>query len=324
MQPRKCSLDLYVHFLIASQKQYSGSELSRVAPGEIAHDAVSRWLKETPLTPKLVWQQSQSLISKTGGYLILDDTLLDKPYALKMALVSPQYSAKHHGVINGIALVTLLWADKSGALAPVDYRIYDPTHDAKTKPDHALEMLEKAARRGLQPRCVLMDSWYASVKNFKALTRRGWKWIAALKSNRQVSLVPGTYQRVDTLDWTKKTVRKVWLKAYGWVLVGKIVLQNGDIAYVATNDFSLTTPQRLAEQYHQRWDIETFHRGLKQCCGIEKCYSTLERSQRNHILCAFLAFIKLEWQRLKHHLTWYTQKWSIPRKAISAYLAANA
>lgn len=57
MQNQKCSIDLYVDFLIASQKQYSGAELSRVSPEPMAHDAVSRWLNTEKLTPQLVWQQ---------------------------------------------------------------------------------------------------------------------------------------------------------------------------------------------------------------------------------------------------------------------------
>jgi len=61
MQHQKCSLDLYVDFLIASQKQYSGLELSRVAPLEMSHDSVNRWLRKNKLTPKIVWKESQGL-----------------------------------------------------------------------------------------------------------------------------------------------------------------------------------------------------------------------------------------------------------------------
>ena len=75
MQDQKCSVDLYVDFLIASQKQYSGVELSRVSPRPMAHDAVSRWLSTEKLTPKTVWENSQHLVEPTKGYLIIDDTV---------------------------------------------------------------------------------------------------------------------------------------------------------------------------------------------------------------------------------------------------------
>lgn len=167
---------------------------------------------------------------------------------------------------------------------------------------------------------MCLDAWYTCVDNLKAIARKGWRWIGALKSNRLVSLVQGTYIPASDLDWTAKSVHKVWLKAYGFVLVSKMVATNGDITYIATNDLSLTDYETLKNHNAHRWHIEIFHRAIKQCCGIERCYSVKERSQRNHILCAFLAFIKLEWRRIKTKISWYQQKWFIARLAVTAFL----
>lgn len=316
---QKCNIDLYVNFLTAGQKQFSGVELSKVAPEPMAHDSVSHWLATKKLTPKLLWQQSQPMVNKQGGYLIIDDTVLDKPYCQKIALVKKQYSGKHHGLVNGISVVNLLWTD-GVKIVPIDYRIYDPSRDGKTKNDHSREMLTSAHKRGFRPDYVLMDSWYTSVDNLKAIDSKGWKWIGELKSNRLVSLVKGSYLSVSDLDWAEKPVRKIWLKAYGFILVSKLVTPNGDIAYIATNDLSLMDKETLKTRFAQRWTIETFHRGLKQCTGIERCYAVKERSQRNHILCSFLAFLKLEWERIRKAVSWYEQKAMITRKAIALYL----
>lgn len=319
MQHQKCSLDLYVDFLIASQSQFSGLELSKVVANDMAHDSVSRWLSKSKLTPRLVWQKSQSLVDRTTGYLIVDDTVLDKPYARKMALIKKQYSGTHHGIVQGIALVNLLWTD-SKKLIPINYRVYDPTRDGKTKNDHAREMLVSAKKQGFTPQYVLMDAWYTSIDNLKAVSRKGWLWIGALKSNRLVSVIQGTYVSVSDLDWTIKPVHKVWLKAYGFVLVSKTVTPDGDVTYIATNDLSLVDQATMKNHYDHRWTIETFHRGIKQCCGIEKCYAVKERSQRNHILCAFFAFLILERERVQHAISWYEYKWSIGRQAVRTYL----
>ena len=315
---QKCNLDLYVNFLTAGQKQFSGVELSKVAPEPMAHDSVSHWLATKKLTPQLLWQHSQPMVNKQAGYLIIDDSVLDKPYCRKIALVRKQYSGKHHGLVNGIAVVNLLWTD-GVRMVPVDYRIYDPSRDGKTKNDHCREMFTSAQKRGFRPSHVLMDSWYTSVDNLKAIASKGWKWIGELKSNRLVSLMQGTYIPVSDLDWTEKPVRKVWLKAYGFILVSKMVTPNGDIAYIATNDLSLDK-QTIKTHFDHRWTIETFHRGLKQCTGIERCYAVKERSQRNHILCSFLAFLKLEGGRIHRAVSWYEQKAMITRKAIAIYL----
>lgn len=320
MQKQKCDVDLYVDFLTASQKQFSGLELSKVSPEPMAHDSVSRWLSREKLTPKLLWQESQYLVGKRGGYLVLDDCVLDKPYSHKTALVKKQYSGKHHTVVKGIDLVTLLWTD-GRKLIPVDYRIYDPSRDGKTKNDHGREMLIMAEQRAFSPAYVLMDCWYTSIANLKMIDSRGWKWIGQLKSNRQVSVVRNVYVPVSDLDWADKPVRKVWLKAYGFVLVSKTVAPNGDVAYIATNDMSLENPETLKTHFAYRWTIETFHRGIKQCTGIERCYAVKERSQRNHILCSFLVFLNLEWERIQNAVSWYEQKTLVTRGAVAAYLS---
>ena len=47
----------------------------------MAHDSVSLWLSDETLTPKMLWEQSQHLVEQATGYLIIDDTVLDKQYA---------------------------------------------------------------------------------------------------------------------------------------------------------------------------------------------------------------------------------------------------
>ena len=320
MQYQKCSLDLYVDFLTASQTQFSGAELSKVSPEPIAHDAVSRWLSSVKLTPKLLWQESQHMVDRTAGYLILDDSVLDKPHAEKVALVRKQYSGNHHRVVKGIDIVNLLWTDTE-KIIPTDYRIYDPSRDGKTKNDHARDMFKIAHNRGFSPQYTLIDAWFTSIGNLKAIDAYGWQWIGELAVNRLISLKKGAYVHVSDLDWTRERVRKVWLKAYGFVLVSKIVFASGDIAYLATNDLSLADPETIKAHYAHRWTIETFHRGIKQCTGIERCYAVKERSQRNHILCAFLAFLRLEWERIQNAVSWYEQKLSFTRSAVTAYLS---
>ena len=322
MQYQKCNIDLYVQFLIGSQKQYSALEFSKVSPDPMAHDSISRWLSQEKLTPKRVWQESQYLIDKESGSLVIDDSVLDKPYSQEIPLVKKQYSGKHHRLVKGIDIVNTVWTNGE-KIIPVDYRIYEPTHDGKTKNDHAREMLGMAKKRGLKPQYVLMDAWFTSIGNLKAIDAYGWKWIGEIKCNRQVSVKKGEYVRVENLDWTSKQDHRVWLKAYGFVVVSKLVAPNGNIAYIATNDLSLEDAETIKNRFADRWTIETFHRGLKQCGGIERCYSTLERSQRNHILCAFLAFLKLEWERIQNSISWYEQKWSIPRMAVTAYLLGS-
>ena len=143
-----------------------------------------------------------------------------------------------------------------------------------------------------------------------------------VKENRQVSITKNIYVPIANLDWNKTLVQKVWLKEFGYVMAAKMVVTDDDIRYVVTNDLSLTDIDTLRKHNDHRWNIETFHRGLKQTTGVEKCYSTLERSQRNRIFASFVAFVKLESTRLRDGVSWYEQKAVYARMGIQFALSA--
>lgn len=321
MKKQKCSLKLYTDFLIANQNRYSGVELSRVSPVKgMQHDSVSRWLKSSVFTPSDLWQEVQSLVSVSTGYLVCDDSTLDKSYSKKNELVKLQYSGNAHGLIKGINLVNLLWTNGQEYI-PVDYRIYQKENDDKTKNDHFRDMLKRAKQRQFLPLYVLMDSWYSSVENLKYIHKTcNWQWITNLKSNRQVSVEKGNYVSIADLPLAEKQVRKVWLKEYGYVLVCLIVDQDGGKTYLSTSDLSLTNYDNFINHFQHRWAVEEFHRGIKQTTGIEKCYSIKAVSQKTHIFAAFMAFIKLEKKRKKEKISWYEQKAMIGRSSVSIYL----
>lgn len=325
MQKQKCSLKLYSAFLLANQNKYSGLELSKTTEN-MAHDSVNRWLMRSDFKPQELWSDVKKMVAADTGYLIGDDTVLDKSYSRRNELAKKQYSGNAHGLINGIDLVNLLWTDEDGGeYVPVDYRVYQKELDGKTKNDHFQEMLKRAKKRGFSPLYVLFDAWYASVENMKLITRElKWRFICNLKSNRQVSVAKNEYMSIADLDLAEGQARQVWLKEYGFVVVCKTVDKNGDVTYLATSDLNLTDYDDFLAHHDQRWRIEEFHRGIKQTTGIEKCYSVKSASQKTHIFAAFTAFLKLEKNRLKNNVTWYEQKARISRMATIGYLGANA
>ena len=325
MQKQKCSLKLYGHFLIANQNRFSGVELSKVT-ADMAHDAVNRWLARSSFTPSDLWSEVKKMVAVNSGYLIGDDTVLDKKYSHHNELAKKQYSGNAHGLINGICLVNLLWTGDLGEeYIPTDYRVYNKEFDDKTKNSHFRDMLKRAKNRNFSPNYVLFDAWYASIENMKLITRElKWHFICNLQCNRQVSVVKNEYMPIADLNLTEEQVKQVWLKEYGFVLVCKIVDKKGDVTYLATSDLDLTDYNEFFAHHDKRWQVEEFHRGLKQTTGIEKCYSVKSTSQKTHIFASFTAFIKLEKSRLRNNITWYEQKARISRIATVDYLRANA
>ncbi len=189
MNPPKYTDTDYIDFLIGTQKSYSCLEAEKVQPQvdvPPAHDSITRLLhREEPDTDKL-WYESKNQVKLESGILVIDDSTLDKPYSQKIELVTKHWSGKHHQVVPGINLVTLLWTDGDRHI-PCDYRIYDKDNDGLTKNDHFRAMLTEAKKRGFAPECICFDSWYASLENLKAVRDHSWRWLTRLASNRLVN-----------------------------------------------------------------------------------------------------------------------------------------
>jgi hypothetical protein len=93
----------------------------------------------------------------------------------------------------------------------------------------------------------------------------------------------------------------------GFILVFRMVAPNGDADYWEINDLGLTA-MKLDDIAHQCWTIEPYHRGLKQCCGVEHAHVRKATAQRQHIVLAVRAFVRLEAHRLRTGVHWYTAK----------------
>lgn len=315
MAQTTCTKTLYTQFLIAAHGNVTATALEGLFDEPGLHDRVTRWLASTRLSPRVLWEHVEPLVERTAGYLIADDSVLDKSRGPHVELAQLQYSGAEHGLVHGIDLVSLVWAH-DGNVIPVDYRIFAKSVDGKTKHDHFRQLLAQAYARGFQPPAVLFDSWYAANETLLLIRSFGWTWVTELKKNRLVSPRPHQRVRLDQLR-IPAGGRIVHLKGYGPIKVVQTVAPNGDVAYLATNDLTLTDVARV---YARRWAVETYHRGLKQTTGITKCQARRARSQRTHIACSLLAFVALEQHRRTTGQSWYATKFSIIQAAVQRYL----
>jgi len=318
--PKVQALD-YIHFLLAAQRVFTCTEAAVCQPQQPdppAHDAFTRLLTRQPPDTVALWQEVKPLIRCKEGALILDDSTLDKPYAKNMAFLTRHWSGKHHRVVWGINLVSLLWSDGE-ALLPCDFRLYDKPVDGLDKHMHARTMLAEASRRGFQPQMVLFDGWYASLETLKAIRGYSWHWLTRFKANRRVN--PDNTENVplSTVPIPREG-RRVHLKGYGFVRVFRTVAEDGDAEYWATSHLEMSEAER-EEWARQAFGIEVYHRGIKQCCGIEKCQAQREEAQRGHIQLALRAFVRLEANWLATGVSWYQAKADVIRAAIRDYLA---
>lgn len=321
MNAPRCTPEDYIQFLLATPKACSATEAARVqpaGPNRPAHDAFTRLLHRLEPDPGALWDEVRPLVDRSSGVLVLDDTTLDKPHARHITLVTRHWSGKHRRVVDGINLLTLVWTD-GDRVYPTDYRIYHKAVDGNTKNDHFRALVAQAHARGFKPRCVLFDSWYAGVDNLKAVRACGWTFLGRLQGNRLVRVDRGPPTPVSEAP-IAATGTVVWLPEFGPVKVFRVVARDGDTEHWVTNDVGQDEMTRVALA-ELAWAVEEYHRGLKQCTGVERCQTRMTRAQRNHIGWAIRALVRLEWHRFTTGISWFEAKTRIIRDAVRAYLA---
>jgi len=294
----------YCQFLLVTQTNYTLTYFAEHSE-KFSHDAVKRYLEGEKITARMVWENVKGqVVTSPNGYLAFDDTVLDKNTSFKIELVRRQYSGNAHGIIKGIGVVTCIYINPDlDQFWIIDYRIYDPDGDGKSKLDHVREMLDNALfDKHLLFRGVLMDTWYAERKLMMHLEDVGKVYYCPLKTNRLVNDTQGqqSNQRIDQLQWSlheQQHGKLIHIKDFPkghQVKLFRLVLSTERTDFIATNDIAQASAQGTQDVCALRWKIEQFHREAKQITGIERCQCRLARIQRNHIGCSILVWVRLK------------------------------
>jgi hypothetical protein len=307
----KTDIDSYCQYLLSTQVNYTCTYFAEHVEG-LSHDSVHRFLRDEKLTPRLLWEQVRPLITQSSyAYIIFDDTVLDKRHSRAMEMVRRQYSGNAHGIIKGIGVVNCLYLDPiKQQFWLIDFRIFDPQTDGKSKLDHVEDMLQSLKHRGVLYQTVLMDSWYATTSLMKYLIKEEKTFYCPIKSNRKVDDSSGKepYKSVEELQWDEQELAPGKLvKLHKFPLDVKVKLFRVEVSthrteYIVTNDVEQDKPQAVKQISSLRWCVEQLHREEKQLTGIEESQCRLARAQRNHILAATLV-----WTRLKQLAYAYSQ-----------------
>ncbi len=124
-----------------------------------------------------------------------------------------------------------------------------------------------------------------------------------LKSNRKVALSladkqQGRYVQVETLELEANAPLTIYLEGVDFpLLLVKQVFVNEDgstgIVYLVTSDTTRAYDD-ITTIYQKRWNVEPYHKSLKQNASLEKSPTQIVVTQTNHFFAALCAFIKLE------------------------------
>ena len=319
MSKVKVTAEDSIDFLVATPVNATGMEAQSnpVGSGEPSHDAYTLQHGLNPSNDAL-WLEVNAEVGLTSGVLVLDDKVLDKPYARKMDFVHYMWSGKHYAVVKGIDLLTLLWTDGERHL-PCDYRIYDKPNDGKTKNNHFWDLIDTPKARGFQPEYLLFYGWHSSLVNLRKIDTVGWRWLTRRKHNRRVNPDRARNRPVGDYHITA-TSTVVHLKNYGMVKVFRIISKDGTAEYWATNDPAMNELGRL-KLAEASWEIEDYHRGLKHVTNMENCQCRKGHAQLSHIGLALRAFQVFERYFFRTGYYWTATKKKILPKAVRAFRA---
>jgi len=294
----------YCQFLLSSQTNYTITNYAEHVE-QLSHDVVNRYLKEEKLTPQLVWEHTRDqMVMDESGYIVFDDSIIDKNYSKQIESVRFQYSGNAHQVIRGIGLVNCIYINpKTKQFWVIDYRIFDPERDGKSKMVHVKDMLNSVHyHKKLLYKTVLMDSWYASSALMLFISDLGKLFYCPIKSNRLARRADTDdhYKKVTELNWNDdelqsgKPIRLKGMPKDFAMRLFRVPVSTNRTDHVVTNDPSQYCSDDTREVCAMRWLIEQFHRELKQLTGVEQCECRKQRIQRNHIACAMLVWVRLK------------------------------
>jgi hypothetical protein len=312
-------LDIYSDYLISAFGPTTATGLAAMLDGTLSHDRIQRFLAGEKRTSADLWRIVKPhvrTIQRDDGVLILDDSIAEKPYTDENDIVCWHYDHAKDRLVKGINFMTALYHAQDVSL-PVGFTLIAKTEhyidkkDGKQKRrspigknEYYRTMIQQAVTNQLPFKYVLNDVWFASAENMRFVKQTVQKdFIMPIKANRKVVLSMdekrrGQYVRVDRLDLEPHTVREVYLEGIEFpLLLSKQIFVNEDgstsMQYLVTSDTSLTATD-ISTIYRTRWNVEPYHKSLKQHASLEKSPTQTVTTQTNHIFAALCGYIKLE------------------------------
>jgi hypothetical protein len=290
----------YCQYLLVSQINYTLTNFADHSK-QCSHATINRYWRGERITPRRVWDTVQGQRALTPqGFVIFDDTVLEKHSSFALELVRRQYSGNAHGVVKGIGGVTCVYVNPdTDPFWLIDYRLYDPAGDGTTKLDHVRELLSNSVYPKQLPfRAVLMETWYATKDLMLFIASLQKHYSCPLKDHRQVDDAGGErpYQRVDSLTWSAhalqhgKRIKSKGVPQDHKVQCVRVEVSTHRTEWSVTNDLAHDATEATQKVCGFRWKMEQWHREGKQITGLERCQCRIARIQRNHIGCALLVW----------------------------------
>lgn len=334
-------LDIYTDYLICQNQYASATGLASMLDHEVSHDKVTRFLNNYEGDAKQLWDfvktEVRQLETHSEGFLVIDDSIEEKPYTDINEINSWHYSHTKGRCVKGINILSSLIVHEKASL-PIGYEVItkdlhyceveskkEKRKSSKTKNELFRDLLNKAVENQIKFSYVLADNWFSSKGNLKYIHYDIKKlFITGVKANRVVATSAEEdkkkqYQKISELDLKDGEIKQVWLKDIAFpVNITKKVFKNEDnstgVLYLITNDLT-SDAAKIYEIYQKRWNIEVYHKSIKQNASLAKSPTKVVRSQKNHIFASLIAYCKLEFLKIKTKLNHFALRYKLVIKA---------
>ena len=158
-------------------------------------------------------------------------------------------------------------------------------------------MLQNIMQNNVKFKYVLADIWFASTENMTYIKKQIKKdFVFAMKGNRLVALskddkLKGNFINIKDIDYTEQEPLQVWVKGLDFpVLLHKQVFKNKDDStgelYLVCSDLNCDK-HALETIYQKRWNVEVYHRSLKQNGNLSKSPTRRIITQANHVFYVY-------------------------------------
>lgn len=317
---------------------------------KITRFLITRFLSAQTLTSANLWQIVKPLVRRVqdeNAALVIDDSIAHKPHTDASELIGWHYDHTTGTSVKGINFLTTLYCVGNVSL-PVAFALVEKDEeftDAKTgktkrrasvsKNEHYRAMLHTCVKNQMPFRYVLNDVWFAAADNMMLIkTELNKDFVMPLKSNRMplksnrnVALSEqdkkeGRFQAVGTLTLEHGKAQEVYLEQISFpLLLVKQVFTNKDnsqgLLYRVTSDTTLDG-DRMMGLYQERWQVEEYHKSLKQNASLECSPTRTKRTQTNHLFLSLCAFVKLETLKIKTACSHFALKQKLYIAALQA------
>ncbi|WP_373842986.1 transposase [Limosilactobacillus sp.] len=267
--------------------------------------------------------------------LIVDDTLIERPYSTKTELLARIYDHDQHKYSTGYRNLTIGWSDGNPFL-PVNLALMSTkkktnlvgtkssTTDQRTiagqrrsqaqrkMNEVVLELIKQALNFGVSAKYVLFDSWYSSPQMFWRLKQLGLDSVAMLKRSSKVDYryrgraysIKALYLRLlhskrpQGKQYLYSSVVEAEFQGHHFPMKVVFVAKKGvknQYLVLALTNTKLT-PQQIIQLYSRRWSIETYFKTAKQYLRLNKSQIQSYDGQVAQITVTAMTYLLLAWQ----------------------------